>query len=115
MRLEGGVSYKFALNTRKEFHTRFAKKTREGGVLKLHIYLWKINTEYSCRETFFEVYTKWGEFHAKFAKKSKGRSRKTRGGSLEDIKLLVRVSYIIRNKKHGGYQKNRRYRVFIGP
>ena len=27
------------------------------GVLKKHIYLWTINIEYSCRETFFQVYT----------------------------------------------------------
>ena len=27
------------------------------GVLKKHIYLWTINIVYSCRETFFQVYT----------------------------------------------------------
>ena len=43
------------------------------GVLKKHIYLWTINIEYSCRETFFQVYT-----------------------------LRVGVSSKIRDKKQGG-------------
>ena len=83
------------MKTREEFHTKFAEKN-EGRVLKVHIYFGKINTEYSCREPFFEIYV-LRRGHTKLAKKQEEKfiqkSRKKRGGVLEDIELLAGKSF----------------------
>ena len=59
------------MKTREEFPTEFTIKNK-GEVKKVYIYLGEINTEYSSKETLFEVYNqRGGEFHKKMAKKTR--------------------------------------------
>ena len=53
LRLKGKVSYKVCVENEGRVSYKTCEKNQGGGgVLKVHIYLRKINTAYSCRETF---------------------------------------------------------------
>ena len=104
MKLKGGVSCKICVENEGRVSYKIFGKN-EGGVLKVHIYFGKINTEYSCREPFFEIYV-LRRGHTKLAKKQEEKfiqkSRKTRGGVLKILNYWQgRISYTIRDKKQG--------------